>query len=114
MIFSCKQYALELKSRKTGQISHAIKLRGFCLDSATSETFNYEAFKRVVLENYVSRGIVEPPYLEAKYQQLYSSIHRCNVVTKSIKKKYAPVFQKGFLNAACRNQFLPFGYCPDA
>ena len=42
-----KQYGLELRDRKTGEISYILKCRGLTLDSANEDHFNYKRFKVV-------------------------------------------------------------------
>ena len=40
-----KQYGLELKHRRTGEISHVLKCRGVTLDSSNEDHFNFQRFK---------------------------------------------------------------------
>ena len=43
-----KQYGLEMRDRKTGEISRILKCRGITLDSTNEDKFNFDRFKVVV------------------------------------------------------------------
>ena len=43
-----KQYGLEMRDRKTGEISRILKCRGITLDSTNEDKFNFDRFKVVI------------------------------------------------------------------
>lgn len=100
----CKQYSLKLRHKVTGEIKHEMKLRGFTLDSSTSDILNYESFRKLCLENTEVRK-----FIEVSYKRLQPDIRGGVETHLDCKKRYAPVFRKGFVGEDS-NTIYPFGY----
>lgn len=94
-----KQYALELKSETTGEISHVIKLRGVVMDSAASEKINFATFYDIVVGTTSEPIVTERMTLKRRITAIQ---------TVPEKKKYAPVNEKGYRHT--NNRIYPFGY----
>lgn len=97
-----KQYALKLKCKKTGKISHVLKLRGITLDHRTGKAVSFCKVKQPVLQY----GQIDPIFVDTTRFLLSKngSIH-----TVYGKKLYRAINQKGIILDSYG--VIPFGYC---
>uniref|UniRef100_A0A914NEM0 DNA-directed DNA polymerase n=3 Tax=Meloidogyne TaxID=189290 RepID=A0A914NEM0_MELIC len=100
----CKQYAMKMKHRATGEIKYVVKCRG-CWDSVDSP-LDFKQFQKMV-EVY---GDEQKP-IRLERTSFQPSWRHGEVTSRSQKRSYAPIFDKGLVDANL--DCYPYGYRGD-
>ncbi|CAD5218530.1 unnamed protein product [Bursaphelenchus okinawaensis] len=101
-----KQYALKSKDLNTGNVDFDLKLRGITLNLITCKEINYESFKNLV-NDVISTGTRSQ--LDSRFDEIRAKRNRGLFSTAHRTKKYAGVFDKGFISDDGRF-VLPYGF----
>nr|CAD2200858.1 unnamed protein product [Meloidogyne enterolobii] len=110
----CKQYAMKMKHRKSGEIKYVVKCRG-CWDTVDSPLdFNqFKVYSKILFYKIFVKKMVEA-YGEEQDPVVLERTHfqpswRCGEVTsRSQTRRYAPIYDKGFVDADL--DCYPYGY----
>jgi hypothetical protein len=91
---------MEMKHLNTGETMHVLKIRGITLNHENSQKIQYEDFKRLVLENYDDKIVIDTAQIRPTPES--------HVQTHLSKKIYRPYCQKGIIDENLN--LLPFGF----
>uniref|UniRef100_A0A914M031 DNA-directed DNA polymerase n=1 Tax=Meloidogyne incognita TaxID=6306 RepID=A0A914M031_MELIC len=97
----CKQYAMKMKHRESGEIKYIVKCRG-CWDQVDTP-LDYNHFRRMV-EAYGEKQ--DPVILERTHFQ--PSWRKGQVISQSQIRRYTPIYDKGIVDA--NFDCYPYGY----
>lgn len=87
----CKQYALKLQHKESGEMDYAMKIRGITLNWETCQSLKYDVFREKVLNFGNPDAPVEVPVSilrPTKFGDVYTDLRI---------KRYEPVLTKGLL-----------------
>lgn len=88
--------------KKTGAVTHMLKLRGITLDYNAAQQLQFDTFKDMVLS--ILDGTRT---LSVKRQRICRS-NKLEIFTKEMTKQYRPIYEKGFIGP--NFVIYPYGY----